>query len=67
MNTATVAVGDRLPPCYGVSADRTFYSFEEQYGRPAVRYVLLTFLHSDAAEVQRQTYLARTAGAADRP
>jgi predicted 2-oxoglutarate/Fe(II)-dependent dioxygenase YbiX len=36
MNSATVAFGDRLPPCYGVSADRTFYSFEEQYGRPAV-------------------------------
>jgi predicted 2-oxoglutarate/Fe(II)-dependent dioxygenase YbiX len=36
MNSATVQPGDRLPPCYGVSADGTFYSSEEQYGRPAV-------------------------------
>jgi predicted 2-oxoglutarate/Fe(II)-dependent dioxygenase YbiX len=28
--------GDRPPLCYGMSADRVFYSFEEQYGRPAV-------------------------------
>jgi hypothetical protein len=29
-------VGDRPPLCYGMSSDRLFYSFEEQYGRPAV-------------------------------
>ena len=34
MKHATVLPGDRLPPCYGVSADRAFYSSEEQYGRP---------------------------------
>ncbi len=28
--------GDRIPFCYGMTADRRFYSFEEQAGRPAV-------------------------------
>jgi predicted 2-oxoglutarate/Fe(II)-dependent dioxygenase YbiX len=36
MNAPPVLAGDRLPPCYGMSADHTFYSSEEQYGRPAV-------------------------------
>jgi predicted 2-oxoglutarate/Fe(II)-dependent dioxygenase YbiX len=45
MNPATVLPGDRLPPCYGVSADRTFYSSEEQYGRP----VVLILAGADAA------------------
>ena len=35
MNEA-VQTGDRAPACYGVSAERAFYSFEEQYGRPVV-------------------------------
>src|SRR5271166_909592 len=33
---AAVQSGDRAPACYGVSAERAFYSFEEQYGRPVV-------------------------------
>ncbi len=28
--------GERPPSCYGMSLDRLFYSFEEQYGRSAV-------------------------------
>jgi predicted 2-oxoglutarate/Fe(II)-dependent dioxygenase YbiX len=32
----TLLPGDRAPPCYGISADHTFYSSEGQYGRPAV-------------------------------
>jgi len=31
-----VLLGDRAPACYGMTADRRFYSFEEQYGRTAV-------------------------------
>lgn len=27
--------GDRAPPCYGMTADQRFYSFEAQCGRPA--------------------------------
>ena len=30
------APGDRVPACYGVTAERAFYSIEEQFGRPAV-------------------------------
>jgi predicted 2-oxoglutarate/Fe(II)-dependent dioxygenase YbiX len=33
---ATLLPGDRAPPCYGMSAEGSFYSFEEQYGRSAV-------------------------------
>ena len=33
---ANLAIGDRAPSCYGVSPGRRFYSFEEQYGRPAL-------------------------------
>jgi predicted 2-oxoglutarate/Fe(II)-dependent dioxygenase YbiX len=33
-------VGDRPPPCFGMSPNRTFYSFEEQYGRPSVLVLL---------------------------
>ena len=33
---ASLAIGDRAPSCYGVSPGRRFYSFEEQYGRPAL-------------------------------
>ncbi len=28
--------GDHAPVCFGVAADGSFYSFEEQYGRPVV-------------------------------
>lgn len=28
--------GDRPPGCFGMTAERVFYSFEEQYGRPVV-------------------------------
>ncbi len=35
-STLPARVGERPPPCYGMSPDRTFYSFEEQYGRNAV-------------------------------
>lgn len=31
-----VLPGERAPACFGMAADRTFYSFEEQFGRPAV-------------------------------
>lgn len=31
-----VLQGDHAPPCFGVCADRGFYSFEAQYGRPAI-------------------------------
>ena len=31
-----VMPGDKAPPCYGMSPGQKFYSFEEQYGRPAV-------------------------------
>jgi hypothetical protein len=30
-----VLPGDRMPFCYGMTADRQFYSFEAQAGRPA--------------------------------
>jgi predicted 2-oxoglutarate/Fe(II)-dependent dioxygenase YbiX len=32
----SIQAGDRIPFCYGMTADRRFYSFEEQAGRPAV-------------------------------
>jgi hypothetical protein len=31
-----VQQGDRAPACFGMSIDRQFYSFEEQFGHPAV-------------------------------
>jgi predicted 2-oxoglutarate/Fe(II)-dependent dioxygenase YbiX len=31
-----VQSGDRAPACYGMTDERAFYSFEEQYGRPVV-------------------------------
>jgi predicted 2-oxoglutarate/Fe(II)-dependent dioxygenase YbiX len=34
--TDPVAPGNRAPSCHGMSPDRAFYSFEEQYGRAAV-------------------------------
>ncbi|HBK04763.1 MAG TPA: hypothetical protein DDZ81_02745 [Acetobacteraceae bacterium] len=29
-------VGDPAPPCYGMASDGSFYTFEAQYGRPAI-------------------------------
>lgn len=34
--TSRVLPGNRVPPCYGMTADRAFYSIEEQFGRSAV-------------------------------
>jgi predicted 2-oxoglutarate/Fe(II)-dependent dioxygenase YbiX len=34
--TALITPGCRFPICYGVTAERTFFSTEEQFGRPAV-------------------------------
>lgn len=31
-----LAIGTRAPGCFGMSSKRAFYSFEEQFGRPAV-------------------------------
>lgn len=31
-----VLPGDRAPSCFGMTTERRFYSFEEQYGRPTV-------------------------------
>lgn len=33
---SVVQAGDRAPACYGMTDERAFYSFEEQYGRPVV-------------------------------
>ena len=33
---SAVQAGDRAPACYGMTDERAFYSFEEQYGRPVV-------------------------------
>jgi predicted 2-oxoglutarate/Fe(II)-dependent dioxygenase YbiX len=35
MTSALLLPGDKLPPCYGIGSDRSFYVSEEQYGRPA--------------------------------
>lgn len=31
-----LAIGQKLPPCFGMTQDRRFYSTEQQYGRAAV-------------------------------
>lgn len=31
-----ILIGDAAPPCFGMSSDGSFYTFEQQYGRPAV-------------------------------
>jgi predicted 2-oxoglutarate/Fe(II)-dependent dioxygenase YbiX len=35
MTSPHLVPGDKLPPCYGIGSDRSFYVSEEQYGRPA--------------------------------
>jgi len=36
LESTLAAPGDRVPACYGMTAEGAFYSMEEQYGRPAV-------------------------------
>lgn len=36
MSQSCVAPGDRAPPCFGVTLEGAFYSFEQQAGRPAL-------------------------------
>ena len=40
MRDIQVVIGDRPPSCFGVSPGQKFYSFEEQYGRPVVLFLV---------------------------
>jgi predicted 2-oxoglutarate/Fe(II)-dependent dioxygenase YbiX len=52
---APLREGDRAPPCYGMALDRSFYSSEEQYGRPAV----LVLIGSQAGPSGASPFIAR--------
>ncbi len=59
--TPDIQAGDRPPACFGMTSDRTFYSFEEEYGRSVVLILAGADAVGDLAPVIGAFAAARTA------